>query len=406
MSIAIKAENVSKAYRLGTIGSGSLAGDLERWISRLRGKEDPFSTIGKTGNGKGRRDTVWSLKNVSFEIEQGTAVGIIGANGAGKSTLLKILSRVTTPTTGTVTGQGRVASLLEVGTGFHPELTGRENIYLNGAILGMRKKEISRKFDEMVDFAGVDRYIDTPVKRYSSGMYVRLAFAVAAYLESEILILDEVLAVGDAEFQKKCFGKIGDVSAHEGRTVLFVSHDLNAVSHLCKDGLFLRKGKIESAGRMSEIMSAYLSQHKQSPVFETEPKPAKPVYIQRVQVRNGANQVGGYFSVKDPVYLDFKIGILNFKDRFNLFVLVLDAKKRRVFACESSYVKENMTLTIRSHTLVRGNYSITALIYTPQVDAIDWVEDVCHFRIFDTDSYLAKHGEYDYGVVFGNHEWT
>src|SRR3954452_4325777 len=221
MSIAIKVENLSKAYQLGDIGTGSLSRDLERWYARVRGKEDPFLKIGETNDRsvKGTSDIVWSLKDINFEIQHGEAVGIIGRNGAGKSTLLKLLSRVTSPTTGTVKAKGRIASLLEVGTGFHPELSGRENIYLNGAILGMRKKEIARKFDEILDFAGVERYIDTPVKRYSSGMYVRLAFAVAAHLESEILIVDEVLAVGDAEFQKKCLGKMGEVSKGEGRTV-------------------------------------------------------------------------------------------------------------------------------------------------------------------------------------------
>src|SRR5476651_403780 len=227
----IKVENISKAYQLGQIGTGTLSRDLERSWARLRGKEDPFLKIGEVNDRskKGGSDIVWGLKDLNFEIERGDAVGIIGRNGAGKSTLLKILSRVTSPTIGSVKVKGRVASLLEVGTGFHPELSGRENIFLNGAILGMRKLEIKRKFDEIVDFAGVERYIDTPVKRYSSGMYVRLAFAVAAHLEAEILVVDEVLAVGDAEFQKKCLGKMGDVSKGEGKTVLFVSHNMGSI---------------------------------------------------------------------------------------------------------------------------------------------------------------------------------
>ncbi|HEY8931459.1 MAG TPA: ABC transporter ATP-binding protein [Mucilaginibacter sp.] len=210
MGSVIKIENLSKAYQLGEIGTGTLTRDLERYWARIRGKEDPFLKIGEANDRskKGESDIVWSLKDINFDIEEGQAVGIIGRNGAGKSTLLKVLSRVTAPTTGSIKVKGRIASLLEVGTGFHPELSGRENIYLNGAILGMRKAEIKRKFDEIVDFSGVERYIDTPVKRYSSGMYVRLAFAVAAYLESEILIVDEVLAVGDAEFQKKCLRKM------------------------------------------------------------------------------------------------------------------------------------------------------------------------------------------------------
>ncbi|WP_231427096.1 ABC transporter ATP-binding protein [Pedobacter sp. Leaf250] len=259
MSIAIKVENLSKAYQLGQIGTGTISRDLERWYARMRGKEDPFLRIGESNNQntKSESDVVWSLKDINFEIEQGDAVGIIGRNGAGKSTLLKILSKVTAPTTGKISGKGRIASLLEVGTGFHPELSGRENIFLNGAILGMRKKEIQRKLEEIVDFAGIERYLDTPVKRYSSGMYVRLAFAVAAHLESEILIVDEVLAVGDAEFQKKCLGKMGEVSKGEGRTVLFVSHNMDSVRAFCKRSILLKNGEIISDGLTDFSINKY-----------------------------------------------------------------------------------------------------------------------------------------------------
>ena len=260
--IAIKVENLSKAYQLGQIGTGTISRDLERfWTTKIRGKEDPFLKIGQTNDRtvKGESDVVWSLRDINFEINQGDAVGIIGRNGAGKSTLLKLLSRVTAPTTGNIKVKGRIASLLEVGTGFHPELTGRENIFLNGAILGMRKKEITRKFDEIVDFSGVERYIDTPVKRYSSGMYVRLAFAVAAHLESEILIVDEVLAVGDAEFQNKCLGKMGEVSKGEGRTVLFVSHNMSAISRLCPKSIFLANGQLKEMDYTPTIISNYLN---------------------------------------------------------------------------------------------------------------------------------------------------
>jgi lipopolysaccharide transport system ATP-binding protein len=256
----IKVENLSKIYRLGEIGTGTISHDLERWFkTKVLKQEDPFLKIGETNDraNKGVSDIVYSLRDINFEINQGDAVGIIGRNGAGKSTLLKILSRVTTPTTGRINIKGRVASLLEVGTGFHPELTGRENIYLNGAILGMRKREINRKLDEIIDFSGVERYIDTPVKRYSSGMYVRLAFAVAAHLESEILIVDEVLAVGDTEFQKKCLGKMGEVSKGEGRTVLFVSHNMGAVSKLCNSGILLRDGKSDRFMDIIPMMRLY-----------------------------------------------------------------------------------------------------------------------------------------------------
>lgn len=257
--IAIKAENISKQYRLGEIGTGTISHDLNRWWHKVRGKDDPFLKIGESNDRsqKGESDYVWSLKDINFEINQGDAVGIIGRNGAGKSTLLKLLSKVTKPTTGQFKVKGRIASLLEVGTGFHPEMTGRENIYLNGAILGMRKPEITRNFDEIVDFAGIERYIDTPVKRYSSGMYVRLAFAVAAHLQSEILIVDEVLAVGDSEFQKKCLGKMGDVSKGEGRTVLFVSHNMYSIKTLCQTGLLLNNGEIQEFGQIRDVLKVY-----------------------------------------------------------------------------------------------------------------------------------------------------
>jgi lipopolysaccharide transport system ATP-binding protein len=272
MSIAVKVENVSKQYRLGKVGTGTIAHDLNRWWHLVRGKEDPYLKIGDTNDrtSKGDSDYVWALRDINFEIQQGEAVGIIGRNGAGKSTLLKILSRTTAPTIGTLRLKGRVASLLEVGTGFHPELSGRENIYLNGAILGMNRKEITRKFDEIVDFSGVERYIDTPVKRYSSGMYVRLAFAVAAHLESEILIVDEVLAVGDSEFQKKCLGKMGEVSKGEGRTVLYVSHNLESLRDLCTQAILLKNGQIIDSGFTNDVVSTYLkSEAKFSTVYNS-----------------------------------------------------------------------------------------------------------------------------------------
>lgn len=260
MSIAIKVENLSKAYQIGQIGTGTISRDLERWfVTKVLGRDDPFLKLGQVNDRttKGETDVVWSLKDINLEIEQGDAVGIIGRNGAGKSTLLKTLSRVTAPTTGSIKIRGRVASLLEVGTGFHPELTGRENIYLNGSILGMRKSEIDRKLDEIVDFSGVERYIDTPVKRYSSGMSVRLAFAVAAHLESEILIVDEVLAVGDAEFQKKCLGKMEEVGQQDGRTILFVSHNMGAVQELCTRAIQIDSGNIVFNGTTAECIDNY-----------------------------------------------------------------------------------------------------------------------------------------------------
>jgi lipopolysaccharide transport system ATP-binding protein len=257
----IKIENLSKIYRLGQIGTGTLRDDYKRWIYKIRGKEDPFLKIGEANdrNKKGNSDYIYALKNINLEVMPGEILGIIGKNGAGKSSLLKILSKVTGPTTGSISYNGRIGSLLEVGTGFHPELTGRENVFLNGAILGMTKTEIKSKFDEIVDFSGVERYIDTPVKRYSSGMMVRLGFAVAAHLEPEILVVDEVLAVGDAEFQKKAIGKMKDVSKNDGRTVLFVSHNMASIKGLCNKSLVFDKGQISFYGEVQEGIEKYLT---------------------------------------------------------------------------------------------------------------------------------------------------
>jgi lipopolysaccharide transport system ATP-binding protein len=312
--ITIKVENLSKAYQLGQIGSGTISNDIQRWWSTaIRGKEDPFLKIGETNDRtiKGGSDIVWSLKDINFEINQGDAVGIIGRNGAGKSTLLKLLSRVTAPKTGNIKVKGRIASLLEVGTGFHPELTGRENIYLNGAILGMRKKEITRKFDEIVDFSGVERYIDTPVKRYSSGMYVRLAFAVAAHLESEILIVDEVLAVGDAEFQKKCLGKMGQVSKGEGRTILFVSHNLASVSKLCKKGIVLKNGLIEFTGNINNSIDHYILSNRFKDIsseWNTEIDEKKDFQLVECSLSINGNNTN-LFEITDNIEINLKFNV-------------------------------------------------------------------------------------------------
>jgi lipopolysaccharide transport system ATP-binding protein len=252
----ISVENLSKSYQLGTISTGTAFRDLERWWAKKRGKPDPFRRIGEIDHGNRQGETIWALKDINFAVQQGEALGIIGRNGAGKSTLLKILSQVTTPTSGVVKVKGRIASLLEIGTGFHAELTGRENIYLNGAINGMTRAEVKRKLDEIVDFSGVEQFIDTPVKRYSSGMYVRLAFAVAAHLEPDILIVDEVLAVGDADFQKKCLSKMGD-EGREGRTVLFVSHNLQAIRNLCPRCILLNIGEIIIDADTETTLSTY-----------------------------------------------------------------------------------------------------------------------------------------------------
>ncbi|MFD1163091.1 ABC transporter ATP-binding protein [Hwangdonia seohaensis] len=285
--IILVAKNISKQYRLGLVGTGTISHDLNRWWSRIRGKEDPYLKVGDVNDRstKGNSEYVWALQDINFEVQRGEVLGIIGKNGAGKSTLLKILSKVTGPTTGEIKTKGRIASLLEVGTGFHPEMTGRENIYLNGAILGMTKAEIKSKIEDIIDFSGCQRYIDTPVKRYSSGMTVRLAFAVAAFLEPEILVIDEVLAVGDAEFQKKAIGKMRDISKGEGRTVLFVSHNMAAVKRLCTRGVLLENGKIAYTGKINDVIDAYLSSSNKNFCNYLRSSNKSGTYIKSVSVK-------------------------------------------------------------------------------------------------------------------------
>jgi len=362
-NIAIKVENLSKAYQLGQIGTGTISRDLERWYARIRGKEDPFLRIGESNdqNIKSESNVVWSLKDINFEIEQGDAVGIIGRNGAGKSTLLKILSKVTAPTSGKISGKGRIASLLEVGTGFHPELSGRENIFLNGAILGMRKKEIQRKLDEIVDFAGIERYLDTPVKRYSSGMYVRLAFAVAAHLESEILIVDEVLAVGDAEFQKKCLGKMGEVSKGEGRTVLFVSHNMESVQSICNQAVLLENGSLKIFGDTVSTINQYLKKDevKSTPYVDAF-KLNRAITIKNFLIDKSVYQLNDTinFSFEIDQVLPSKItGLaLLFYDPFEKRVAIVDLRHEEL---EKKPAKSfSVSGSIQNVNLIRNKYSI------------------------------------------------
>jgi lipopolysaccharide transport system ATP-binding protein len=315
--IILKAENISKQYRLGQVGSGTLSHDLNRWWHEIRGKENPYLKIGDTNDRstKGESDYVWALQDINFEVERGEVLGIIGKNGAGKSTLLKILSKVTAPTTGSIKYNGRIASLLEVGTGFNGEMSGRENIFLNGAILGMTKKEIASKIDEIIDFSGCERYIDTPVKRYSSGMYVRLAFAVAAFLEPDILIIDEVLAVGDAEFQKKAIGKMQDISRKGGRTVLFVSHNMAAVRSLCTRGVLLEHGKVVMEGNVDKVLNFYLKSNHSQNCWEGEDGDGS-MKLLRVEVFNeNENEI---FMNIDPIQIlmKFEVG-----EKFNDIVV-------------------------------------------------------------------------------------
>ena len=297
MSTAIEFENISKQYRLGLVSTKTLSHDIRRfWITNVLGKEDPYLKIGETNDRstKGSSEYVWALRDINFKVEQGDVVGIIGKNGAGKSTLLKLLSKVTGPTTGTIRAKGRIGSLLEVGTGFHPEMTGRENIFLNGAILGMTKQEIAKKLDEIVDFSGCERYIDTPVKRYSSGMMVRLGFAVAAHLDPEILVVDEVLAVGDAEFQKKAIGKMQDVSKGEGRTVLFVSHNMASIKALCRRGILLENGSVRFDGQIRDTVELYLEGNEiseEGTILSRVNKQANEIKLTNVVINGNTNRV-------------------------------------------------------------------------------------------------------------------
>jgi lipopolysaccharide transport system ATP-binding protein len=355
--IAIKIENLSKQYRLGNVGTGTLTHDLKSWWATARGKEDPNLQIGLENKlAEKGGDYVYALKDINLEIKKGDIVGVIGKNGAGKSTLLKILSRVTTPTTGSIDLYGRVASLLEVGTGFHPELTGRENIFLNGAIMGMSKQEIRSKFDEIVEFAGVGKYIDTPVKRYSSGMYVRLAFAVAAHLDPEILIVDEVLAVGDVEFQKKAIGKMQDVSRNEGRTILFVSHNMTALQMLCKNGILLNQGRIEkTSDNISMLIKEYLDYSISKLGYITEWTKG----INEIQTNEYITPERIYFSDCSGISNQ---GILNKNDK--LFInIILEANKlhKSITLGYSIFDEENNLLYWSYNTDINSDSNLISL---------------------------------------------
>jgi lipopolysaccharide transport system ATP-binding protein len=355
--LAIKVENLSKMYRLGSVGTGTISQDLNRTIARLRGKEDPYAKVGLVNDRstKSDGDFVWSLKDINFEIKKGDAVGIIGKNGAGKSTLLKILSRVTGPSTGTVKIKGRVASLLEVGTGFHPELSGRDNIFMNGSILGMSRAEIKSKFDEIVDFSGVEKYIDTPVKRYSSGMYVRLAFAVAAHLEPEILIVDEVLAVGDAEFQKKCLGKMQDVNREEGRTVLFVSHNMAAVNRMCDKGIVLKDGQKSFEGNKDEAIKFYLKDSTDledtSGIIEwtKENAPGDLLKLMAIKLMNEYGENNNIFYIDKSISIEIKYLCTQQFSNMRIALQILDEYENVIFTSTNEGI-QSITSKAGMHT--------------------------------------------------------
>jgi lipopolysaccharide transport system ATP-binding protein len=410
--IAIKVENLSKLYRLGQIGTGTISHDLNRWWHRIRGLEDPYSKAGEVNDRtqSGQGDYVWSLKNIDFEVKKGEVLGIIGNNGAGKSTLLKILSQITSPTKGSVKTKGRIASLLEVGTGFHPDLTGLENIYLNGSILGMRKVEITRKLDEIIEFSGVAKYIDTPVKRYSSGMMVRLGFAVAAHLEPEILVVDEVLAVGDAEFQRKCTGKMQDVS-RAGRTILFVSHNMTAVKSLCKTGIYLKNGSIVTTGKISEVVGTYLSSNRQ--IAETGIIPEnfegdkgdRSTRIKLVRLENTKSEpvkelfFGESFSVKIEFESFDKLNectacILIGTTEGDNFIIARDPNYNVQSTRTFEKGMNSITVTFNSR-IMPGRYSLSFGLFLAKSGAtVQWVEHVYEFSVSQTG--VADGDDYPY----------
>jgi lipopolysaccharide transport system ATP-binding protein len=387
--IILKAENISKQYRLGTVGTGTLSHDLNRWWHQIRGKEDPYLKIGDTNDRstKGTSEYVWALQDINFEVERGEVLGIIGKNGAGKSTLLKILSRVTAPTTGKIKFGGRVASLLEVGTGFNGEMTGRENIFLNGAILGMTKKEITDKLDEIIAFSGCERYIDTPVKRYSSGMTVRLAFAVAAFLEPEILVIDEVLAVGDAEFQKKAIGKMQDISREGGRTVLFVSHNMAAVKSLCTRGILLENGKVKLIGSIDEVLEEYnIKEDTYSKVFTSKNsyEDIKPqltnVSIDQDEIdRNNLVLTASFIAsvkINNP-----SLGIVVFNHLSNP-VFGTNSRMHNKGYVEKKCKDGTIKLTIKDLPLLPGHYYIS-LYFGDSITDFERYEEVLKFELKD-----------------------
>jgi len=415
-NVVISAESLSKSYRLGTISTGTFYGDLKRWWAKRRGLPDPYLKIDDVDHGNREGEQIWALRDVDFQVGQGEALGIIGRNGAGKSTLLKILTRVTAPTLGEIKIKGRIASLLEVGTGFHPELTGRENIFLNGAILGMSRGEISRKLDEIVDFSGVEKFIDTPVKRYSSGMYVRLAFAVAAHLESDILVVDEVLAVGDAEFQKKCLGKMSDVTS-EGRTVLFVSHNMGAIESLCQRVMYIDIGNIKGDGPASQIISQYLSQNAQnSPSIDLSTHPGrrpgmKPILL-RAQYIAEDGSINSSFQSGDNVTFDITLDPKK-DDYLYPSISIAVFNHVGVLVCKlSSEIQSTISWDLLQRKSIRciwpdcrlapGRYHIN-FGFANKTEVIDYVEYAAVLDIHESDLYGT--GKYSTGLLLPHVEW-
>ena len=406
----ISIENLSKSYRLGVIGTGTFFGDLNRWWAKQRGKPDPYLKIGDKDYGNRITDTIQALDDISFTLSQGEALGIIGRNGAGKSTLLKIMSRVTAPTSGEVKVKGRIASLLEVGTGFHPELTGRENIFLNGAILGMNRAEVNRKYDEIVDFSGVEQFIDTPVKRYSSGMYVRLAFAVAAHLEPEILVVDEVLAVGDAEFQRKCLGKMSAV-AHEGRTVLFVSHNMPAILRLCSTAIMLDKGRLVKQGSAVDVTNYYLNNNENAEgaiFWSGENAPGtNDVKLVGIKLIDSDGKGKSLVKVNSPSFLEIEYLVMTpglkfrcaagFNTQGVVAFTTMEPQESK-HECAGRYVSR---VEIPANLLAEGEYSISISIFASKGLKIRYVraKNVFTFQVVDYITGDSARGDFAQNVA-------
>lgn len=420
----IKVENLSKQYRLGQVSTGTLSHDLNRWWHAVRGKEDPYLKIGEVNDRtqKGSSEYVWALRDINFKVKRGEVLGIIGRNGAGKSTLLKILSRTTAPTTGAVKINGRVASLLEVGTGFHPELSGRENVFLNGAIMGMSKQEIKNKFDEIVDFAGVERYIDTPVKRYSSGMYVRLAFAVAAHLEPEILIVDEVLAVGDAEFQKKCLGKMKDVSEKEGRTVLFVSHNMEAIQNLCTNAFLINEGRVLVDGAVPDVIKGYMKgfvRTKNMVRFQMEEAPGTgDVRLLKASISHSDGKPQEYFSTADSLLFEFEFAFLSEEQQqLDITFHLTDERGILIYVGSTIWDHESVfqkgilsaTCNFPGHILNEGNYTVSRLLVVQNKgNVIAEFKDMISFDVIPVQKsgYIGWVGQKEGVIKLNNVEWS
>jgi lipopolysaccharide transport system ATP-binding protein len=413
----IKVRDLSKQYRLGEIGTGSLSHDLNRWWYKVRGKEDPYLRIGEVNDRtlKGKSDYVWALQDISFDIRKGEVWGVVGKNGAGKSTLLKLLSRITAPSAGEINIKGKMASLLEVGTGFHGELTGRENIFLNGAILGMKRREIAAKLDEIIAFSGVDKYVDTPVKRYSSGMFVRLAFAVAAHLDTDILILDEVLAVGDASFQRKCLGKMNEVSANEGKTVLFVSHNLSQVQGLCKKGMLLENGQLKMLGDINRVVNEYVLGNKLQQSIKLIDLPrmgpkSNDFWLTALEYINDSTQIREGDMISFNLTFDCKVPIKELIVGFN----IMDPIGNVLIECRTSATHKELNIEHAGAYTYNVSFQphLSAGVYVINAGArclhgtLEYVPSVSTLEILPRDNGYEEWNKPSAGIIDAHSTWT